>query len=318
MCTAGWPWLPPRRSSNFRPSTVMLPVWALASSMPRLNGSPPTLRQVQVAIHLVVERRPIDAVGHAIDPHVLHQHRRAVRPEGVVALPDLEVADDVRMPRVGPVQSMRLICSSICSSRIGVSGWLPPLAATTMPSKPSVWASLSSNRQMRNRAHVDRLLLAVGLQDRQRCCRSTSSAACRSGSRTRRSRRRRCGRACCGRWPTRRRRRRSGRTAAPASGSRLAAIRLHAQVAVEQVVDLGAVFQEVAVADALVADAVADDEVLRAVDGDPAVVRIDDRHAQHAAAAHRVADQVEVDRVAAEHAFLAEVGEAGIADAAWL
>jgi hypothetical protein len=98
-------------------------------------------------------------------------------------------------------------------------------------------------------------------------------------------------------------------------GQRPAAIRLHAEVAVEQVVDLGAVFQEVAVADALVADAVADHQVLRAVDRDPAVVRIDDRRADHAAAAHRVASKVEVDRVAAQHPFLAQVSEPGVADA---
>ena len=36
----------------------------------------------------------------------------------------------------------------------------------------------------------------------------------------------------------------------------------------------------------------------------------------HGAAAHRVADQVEVQAVAAEHAFLAEVAELGVADRA--
>ena len=77
-------------------------------------------------------------------------------------------------------------------------------------------------------------------------------------------------------------------------GSRLPCAGCDGQVAVEDVVDLGAVFQEEAVADALVADAVADDEVVRAVDREPAVVAVPDRGADDGAAAHRVAAQVEV------------------------
>ena len=56
-------------------------------------------------------------------------------------------------------------------------------------------------------------------------------------------------------------------------------------------------------ADALVADAIANDEVVRAVDGDPAVVAVPDRCADDGAAAHRVANEVEVNRVSAEHAL---------------
>src|SRR5262249_48706114 len=67
---------------------------------------------------------------------------------------------------------------------------------------------------------------------------------------------------------------------------------------------------------ASIADAIAHDQVLRAVDGDPAVVGIDDGDAEHAAAAHRVADQVIVNGVATQDAFLAKMGEAGIADPA--
>ena len=99
-------------------------------------------------------------------------------------------------------------------------------------------------------------------------------------------------------------------------GQPLAVVGLHAEVAVEQVIDFGGVLQEEAVADALVADTVADDEEVRAVDGHPAIVRIDDRDADDAAAAHRVADQVVVDGIAPQHAFLAQMGEAGVADAA--
>ena len=62
------------------------------------------------------------------------------------------------------------------------------------------------------------------------------------------------------------------------------------EVAVEDVVDLGAVFEEEAVADGAEADAVADDHVLGAVDRDPAVVGIDDGDADDAAAAHGVVD----------------------------
>src|SRR5262249_58598368 len=50
---------------------------------------------------------------------------------------------------------------------------------------------------------------------------------------------------------------------------------LDAEVAVEQVIDLGGVLQEEAVADALVAHTVANDEEVGAVDSHPAIVRID-------------------------------------------
>ena len=91
---------------------------------------------------------------------------------------------------------------------------------------------------------------------------------------------------------------------------------LHGQVAVEHVALLGGVFEEEAVAARLVADAIANQQVVGAVDRDPAVVRIPDAGAEHAAAAHRVAHEVEVDRILAEHALLAEVPELGVADAA--
>ena len=99
-------------------------------------------------------------------------------------------------------------------------------------------------------------------------------------------------------------------------GQRLGAIGLHGEIAVEQIVDLGAVFHEEPVPGAAVTDAIADDEIFGAVDRHPAIARIDDRDAQHLAAAHGVADEMEMDRVAAEHAFLAEMCEAGVADAA--
>ena len=66
----------------------------------------------------------------------------------------------------------------------------------------------------------------------------------------------------------------------------------------------------------LVADAIADEQVVGAVDGDPAVVGIPDARAEHAAAAHGVAHEVEVDGVFAEHAVLAQVPELRVAEAA--
>src|SRR5262249_53767716 len=65
---------------------------------------------------------------------------------------------------------------------------------------------------------------------------------------------------------------------------------------------------------AAVADAVADHQVVGAVDGQPAVAAVPNRGAEDVTAAHRVAAQVEVQAVAAEYAGLAEVAELGVAD----
>ena len=46
----------------------------------------------------------------------------------------------------------------------------------------------------------------------------------------------------------------------------------------------------------------------------PAIAAVPDRRADHGAAAHRVADQVVVQAIAAQHALFAEVAEFGIAD----
>src|SRR5262249_5603092 len=53
------------------------------------------------------------------------------------------------------------------------------------------------------------------------------------------------------------------------------------QVPVKDVVDLGAVFQEVAVALAPVADIIANNQIIRAVDGQPAVGAVPDGGANH-------------------------------------
>jgi hypothetical protein len=92
--------------------------------------------------------------------------------------------------------------------------------------------------------------------------------------------------------------------------------RLHGEVAIEDVVLLGAILEEEAVPDALVADAIAHEQVIGCVDGEPAVGGVPDGGADHSRPAHAVADQVEVDGVLAEDAFFAEVAELGVRDAA--
>ncbi len=69
-------------------------------------------------------------------------------------------------------------------------------------------------------------------------------------------------------------------------------------------------------ADALVADAIPHNQVLRPMHSHPAVVRIDNRRPLHLAAAHRVADQMKVNRISPQHVFFAQMREAGVADAA--
>ena len=99
-------------------------------------------------------------------------------------------------------------------------------------------------------------------------------------------------------------------------GQRARADCLHREIAVEEVPLLRGVLHKVAVSARAVAHAIAHDEVVGAVDGDPAVVGIPDARARHTAAAHRVAHQVKVDGVFPEHAFFAEVAKLRVADAA--
>ena len=90
---------------------------------------------------------------------------------------------------------------------------------------------------------------------------------------------------------------------------------LHGEIAVQHVPLLGRVFEEKAVPARLVADAIPDEQMVGAVDGDPAVVRIPDARAEHAAAAHRIAHEMEVNRILAQHALFAEMPELRITDA---
>src|SRR4051812_25770254 len=94
----------------------------------------------------------------------------------------------------------------------------------------------------------------------------------------------------------------------------LAAEGLASEIAIEDIEDLGAVFEVVAVANALIADAIADDEKVGPVNGDPAIVAIPDRGAEDIAAAHRVADEVIVNGISAQDVFLAEMAKLRVAD----
>src|ERR1019366_2213024 len=69
-------------------------------------------------------------------------------------------------------------------------------------------------------------------------------------------------------------------------------------------------------ADAVVTDVVADYEGIRTVDGQPAVGGIPDGTADDGAAAHRVADEMEMQGIPAQHAFLAEMAELRVAERA--
>src|SRR5262249_32262210 len=99
-------------------------------------------------------------------------------------------------------------------------------------------------------------------------------------------------------------------------GQRLAVPRRDGEVAVEDIVDLGPVFEEEAGAEAPVADAVADHQVVGAVDCQPAIATVPDRCADDGAAAHGVAAQVIVKTVLAEDSLLAEMTELSVADRA--
>ena len=77
----------------------------------------------------------------------------------------------------------------------------------------------------------------------------------------------------------------------------------------------GAVFEEEAVADRLIADAIADEQVIGAMDGDPAIARIPNARADDAAAAHGVAHQMKMNGVFAEQTFFAQVAKFCIGNA---
>src|SRR5262249_50851394 len=99
-------------------------------------------------------------------------------------------------------------------------------------------------------------------------------------------------------------------------GQRLSQEGLHGQIAIQDVINLRAILQVVPVPDALVADAVAHHQVVRAVDSKPAVATVPDGCADDRATAHGVADKVVVQTVTAKHALLAEVAKFGVANRA--
>ena len=56
-------------------------------------------------------------------------------------------------------------------------------------------------------------------------------------------------------------------------------------------------------------NAIANNQIVRAVNGHPPIVPIDDGHTDHATAAHRSADEMEVNGIASQRVFLAEMSE---------
>ena len=231
-----------------------------------------------------------------MDRQVLDEQVWHLRPEGVVDVPDLQVADDERVP--------------------GVRADAVDALAEVHPVEPVAGVHLVVlEPDERQRSDVGRLAGAVGLADRED---ELQGAA------------------------------RGGLVAEPvpvALGGHVAGERVEAarppepgplvlverqdllgqplrggrpdgEVAVEHVVHLGAVFEEEPVPGAPVADVVTDDEVVGAVDREPAVAAVPDRVADRRAAAHRVTAEVVVQGVAAEHARLAEVAELGVPERA--
>src|SRR5947209_4242924 len=80
---------------------------------------------------------------------------------------------------------------------------------------------------------------------------------------------------------------------------------LHGEVMVEDVLNLGSVFQEEAMADAAITHAVSNDQPVSSVDRDPPVRAVPDRSADDRRASHRVADSVKMEAVLAQLPFLA-------------
>ena len=88
-----------------------------------------------------------------------------------------------------------------------------------------------------------------------------------------------------------------------------------AEVAGHRVVRLGAVLEEVAVAEVVVADVARHGELVRAVDGEAAVERCVDAGVLEVGGVSRGAEHVEVEWVAAQDVLLAHPGQLGAVDA---
>ena len=93
------------------------------------------------------------------------------------------------------------------------------------------------------------------------------------------------------------------------TGQWLARERLHRQVVIQNVFDLGPVLQEEAMTRALVTDAITNDQGVGPVNRDPSIGTVPDRGSDHRCPAHRVADPVKMEAVLAQFALLAEMAE---------
>lgn len=77
---------------------------------------------------------------------------------------------------------------------------------------------------------------------------------------------------------------------------------------------LGTIFEEVAMPNGLVANAITNDEILGAVNRHPTVMAIPDAGPDDRTAPHAILAEMEVDGVFAQHILLAQVPELRIRD----
>ena len=242
---------------------------------------------------MVVVVGVVHAVVAAPDLHAVHVDRRRLDAEAVVHLPDPHVANHER------VQSIR-------AEAVDAFAEVEPVAAVA-----AGFVVVEADEGQRADVHI--LERAVWLHDRQRRLEvaaggrleAVAVAVVLAGA---------VAREGVERIGPPEARAVVGVEGENLPGQPLAGIGLHGQIAVQHVVNLGAVLQEEAVADALVADAVAHHQVVGAVDRHPAVAAVPDRSAHDVAAPHRIPAQVEVDAVAAQDVFLAQVAELSVAD----
>ena len=158
-------WMP----ANVRPSTVedaVLHAEVVVAAVERLGVR---LADEHVAVNVVVVVGVIDAVGRPVDAHVLDQHARHLRAEGVMHRPRSSVLRMMNGWRVsGPTRST-------------------PSPRLT-PYRPSQWASLSSKRTNGNVRMSTALAVPSGCWIGNVSLKATASAWPRSGSRSGRSR----------------------------------------------------------------------------------------------------------------------------------
>src|SRR6516165_9408107 len=246
-----------------------------------------------MAIDVTVVVREIDTVATFVDMEVLQQHAWRLQANGVVRRPDSGVADDEWMPLIGPdtinpfaeIEAVQPVAVAfvVLESDEGQSADvdLPPDAI------PLQHAHRQVDAAGRRRLEAVAVSFVLAGDVAGECVEAVGPPEAGSLILVERQR---------------------------LSRQRLPGERLHGEVAVEDVVDLRPVFQEEPVPNTPVADAVPHDKIVRAVDRDPAVAAVPDGSPDDRAAAHRVADAMEVQAVPAEHILFTQVPEFGVAD----